>query len=282
MSVEVTLTASSPIKLDLEKMLGRNYFVAIRDSYDRAWPEIIAPEPSNNLVIFNSYCLGRGVDLNFVNPNTIDLIMHTPGSTVDLEIFKFLLKKLVKKLKLSEIVCDNEIFATEKISDIEKRAEENLKMGMDFLLSDAIIESPVEIIAYKGPISIDEEERLQFLGGQVEFDKYLSKKLSMPGVNELLVPIIAMTDLGTIWTITGLKAGRYMILPKKARPRNREMRVDYFVVFNDSGKAISYENFLQEVDTSKRFDAERFIVKLTKKELEDIFNKYPDALPKKP
>lgn len=280
MSVEVTIATPNPIMLDLEKMLGREYFVAVRDPYDRAWPEAIAPEPSNNLVIFNSECLGRGVDLSFLDPNTISLVMHTPGTTEDLEIFTFLLKKLVKKLKPTEIICDDEVFSTEKLKDIEKKAKENLKIGMEFLLSDAIKKGPVEIIAYEGPISIDEEERNQFLGGQVEFDEYLAKKISMPGTNELLAPVIAKTDIGSIWAVAGLKAGRYMILPKKPRPRNRDMKVDYFVVFDNSGKAISYEDFLKEVDTSKRFDAERFIVKLTKKELKSIFNKYPSGLPK--
>lgn len=278
MSVEVIITAPETIRLDFKKILGRNYFAAVRDPYDKAWPEEIAPGPSNELVIFNFRRLGRGVELNFLNWHKINLIMHTPGATVDLETFKLLLEKLVKAIEPSEVICDDEIFAVEKIDEIEKRAEENLKLGMDFLLSDVVKQAPVEIISYKGPISIDEEEQKQFLGGQAEFDKYLDKKTSMPGVNELIVPIIAETDMGFIWAVTGLKAGRYMILPKYARPRNKDMKVDYFVVFNNHGKAISYNDFLREVDASRRFDAERFIVKFTKTELQNIFDKYPDIL----
>lgn len=102
--------------------------------------------------------------------------------------------------------------------------------------------------------------------------------MTMPGINELLVPVIVKTDLKSFWMLSGLKAGRYMILPKYARPRNRNMKADYFIVIDDRGKAILCNDFLREVDTSRRFDAERFIIKLTKKELSDIFNKYQDPL----
>ena len=58
------------------------------------------------------------------------------------------------------------------------------------------------------------------------------------------------------------------------------MKVDHYSVFyaDSKRKVIDYRNFLKEVDMSKRYDAERSIVKLSRKQLQEIFNKYPDVM----
>ncbi len=137
----------------------------------------------------------------------------------------------------------------------------------------------VEIIAVQGPIAIDGEGRKQFADGQKEFDKYLDSMQRLQGTNELLMPLVAETDGGAIWCLF-LEAGRYIIVPRYARPRNKKMRINKYSVFYSGAerKAIDYRDFLKEVDMSRRYDAKRSIIKLSKAEMRRIFDKYPDVL----
>jgi hypothetical protein len=58
------------------------------------------------------------------------------------------------------------------------------------------------------------------------------------------------------------------------------MRINKYSVFYSGAerKAIDYRDFLKEVDMSRRYDAERSIIKLSKAEMKRIFDKYPDVL----
>ena len=275
MSISVEICSKSPIRIDLDEICGDKYYYGVRDMYDI----VRRGEVDNYLIFFDCMMFGRGVEFTFVNKNKVELRINAPAGTSDLELFMYLIKEIVKVANADEIICEGEVYSIDSLGRIREEVEANMKSGLDFLLRPT--EENVEIIAVEGPIAIDDEERSKFKDGQKEFDEYLDCKQSMPGTNELLVPMIANTDKGSIWCLF-LKAGRYVILPKYARPRNKNMKVDKYLVFysGEDKKAIDYRNFLKEVDISKRYDAERFIVKLSKVQLKDIFDKYPDELGK--
>lgn len=273
MSISVEIYSRSPIRIDLNEICGDRYYYGVRDMYDIVRRGAI----DNYLVFFDFMERGRGVEFIFVSENKVELRINAPASTSDLELFMCLIDKLTRIVDTNEVICEGEVYSIDSVVKIREEVEANMRSGLDLLLGST--EESVEIIAVEGPIAIDDEEKIQFKGGQEEFDEYLEHKQSLPGTHEILIPMIAETDKGSIWCLF-VKAGRYVILPKYARPRNRNMKVDRYLVFysGEKKKAIDYRNFLKEVDTSKRYDAERFITKISKVQLKEIFDKYPNEL----
>lgn len=273
MSTNVEVCAKKPIKIDLWKICRDKYYYGVRNIYDI----VQRGDVDNRLVFFDFTEMGRGVEFTFVNEKKVEIRINTPASTSDLELFMYLIQEIIKISKANEVICEDEAYSTDAIEEIRKIAKINMKSGLDLLLHPPT-DDIIEIIAVQGPIAIDDEERRQFVSGQKAFDKYLDKKQRLPGTNEILIPIIGNTDGGSFWFLS-LKAGRYIIIPRHARPRNKNMKVDHYSVFYaDSKKVIDYKNFLKEVDMSRRYDAERSIVKLSKKQLQEIFDKYPDSM----
>lgn len=97
---------------------------------------------------------GRGVEVTFMSKCKLEIRLNTPASTSDLELFMYLIKKMVKITKVKELICEEEVYSVDALEKIRKVAEANMKSGLDFI--SRMSKENVEIIAVQGPIAIDD------------------------------------------------------------------------------------------------------------------------------
>lgn len=280
MSVEVSIPVKTKSKINFEKIIenkGKPYGFGTRNGYDVL--EMLCLSP--NIVVFDFHKMGRGVEISF-DERSIGVRLTTPCSISDRNIFLYEVKTISKMTKTKEIICEDESYDISQLHRIDELVDANMESGLSFISSVTIKDrDPIEIVAAKLPIAIDTEEQAQFKNSQAAFDEYLDRKQTMNGVNMLQAPLVFITEeVGGIWMVN-VMAGRYIILPKEPKTRNPSVKANLFLVMFD-GKAINYTDFLREVDTSTRFDAARFVGKFTRKQLQNIFNKYPNPLEKQP
>lgn len=188
MSTSVIISTAKPIKIDLDDISGRKYYYGVRDIHDI----VRRGEVGNYMVFFDFMKFGRGVEVTFISECKLEIRLNTPASTSDLELFMYLIKKMVKATKVKELICEEEVYSVDALEKIREIAKANMQSGLDFI--SRMSKENVEIIAVQGPIAIDDEERKQFAGGQKEFDKYLDSKQRLQVTNELLMPIVAETN----------------------------------------------------------------------------------------
>lgn len=280
MSVEVSIPIKPKSDIKFVKIVengDKHYGFGTRNGYDIL--EMLCPSP--HIVVFDLQKMGRGVEVNF-DERSIGVRLTTPCSTSDRDIFLYEIKTISKMAKAKEIICEDESYDISQLHCIKELVDANMESGLEFVSSINFKEhDPIEIVAAKLPIVIDSEEQAQFKNNQAAFDKYLNHKQTMNGVNMFQAPLVLDTkEKGGIWMVN-VMAGRYIILPNEPKTRNPLVKANYFfVMFSD--KIINYADFLKEVDTSARFDAARFVGKFTRKQLQNIFNKYPNPLEKQP
>lgn len=277
MAVEVTIKSKGLFKKDfaLKDILDSGMRYGIMDEAFR----LDENKVGKYTVLFENAHLCRGFEVS-LSKGRVDLRLSLPSSRHEIEYFYRYIHNLCKKMKTEEFIREGE---TILVSDIQRFIDLDSETSLNAL---KMIASEIQVGKYENmylfgainPISIGKEELkmidfnleklADFMHDHQSLDVYYAKaNVYRNSENELFGVYTLTEDVPTV-------------LPYKGQlfTTNRDLKVDNWnlaLVFDEKmAGTISYDDFLGSVEKNRKYDAEHFIISLSKEKMKKILEQY--------
>ncbi|MBR1413592.1 MAG: DUF4299 family protein [Bacilli bacterium] len=260
-------------KIDVSKLIFDNMRYGIMDEKYR----LIENEVGEYTVVFNKDDICRGYEICIKN-NTVELIMGLPTSDNDILFFYDYIHKICNKLKAKYFYRDG-IKAT--FDDIDKYITNDINTSNETLIEiknkmDNKEEESFYLFGALNPISFD-KKNLKKIKNCHDLGVYTNKLQSMDIY--YASPQVYKKSDNTVFGIYVITEDVNSVFPLKPSVfMNEEQKVDYwyisFIVNNKIVGSINYQDFIKNISTKNKYDAEYFIIKLNKDKINELIREY--------
>ncbi len=272
MSVSVRIKQKSLFKKklnieDIIKLINLSYGVC--DENYRLIPDKIA----NHTLIYDKNKLARGIDISLDKTDVV-LLLSLPTSSSEIRTFYEVINKICSELKVKTYIREEEQVSLKDKKKFIKYDEEGSIKGLEDLKENIMSDKykRFEIFGIYNPISIGIKEINEIGTSLDSLEEYLNKIQSLDvyyaapivyKINDNLVGIYAISE--NIPSVVPLKP--YIVL-------NQIEGISEWYVMLKEGKTVKYDDFINNIDTSRYYDDNHVIVTLSEKEIDNLLNKY--------
>ena len=271
MSVQVRIKQKSLFK----KKLGMDEIIRLTNLSYGVCDEnyrLIRNEIANHTLIYDEKRLARGIDLS-LDGNDILLLLSLPTSLSEIRTFYDVIDLICHELKTKNYIREEENVS---IDDKERFIEYDQKASLAGLedLQEKIEHDyrRFEIFGVYHPVSIGKQE-MDEIGCDLEkLEKYLDRIQSIdvyyaaPGVYKINNKLIGIYAIGAdIPSVVPTEP--YIVL-------NQIQGIEEWYVMLKEGKTIRYDDFINNLQQKKYFDANHVIALLTEHEIDGLLDKY--------
>ncbi len=249
-------------KLNIEDIIdlsGLSY--GVRDENFRLMPN----KTAEHTLLYDKNRLARGIDLSQDGTDTV-LMLNLPTAASEIKKFYEVTEKICNKLKTKTYIREGERVSLSdnyKFIECDKRGS---TAGLQSIKSD-ITENKYkkfEIFGICNPISIGIKEITQIGDSTDNLEKYLHE------IQEADVYYAAPRVYRTEDRLIGI----YAISLMPIRIKGIE---DWYVMLSD-GITVKYEDFINNINSKKYYDADHVIISLNGDDINDLADKYSIGL----
>lgn len=272
MSVNVRIKQKSFLrkKVDLQeilKIIHLSYGVC-DENY-----RLIKNQTAQHTLIYDETKLARGIDLS-IECSDILLTLSLPTSKEEIRCFYDTIEKVCKHLKLKSYFREGEKVSIKNYERFIEADERGSISGLEDLQTriDQKEYSHFEIFGVYHPISIGRKE-IDEIGNSLDrFSDFLNRiqqedvYYAAPKVYKIKDHLIGIYAIGAnISSVVPTKP--YIVL-------NQIQGIEDWYVMLKEGKAVKYEDFINNISESKYYDSNHLVVTLTEKEIDVLIQNY--------
>lgn len=272
MSVTVRIKQKSLFKKklnreDIIKLLNLSYGIC-DENY-----RLICGEIADHTLIYDENKLARGIDFSMEGTDVV-LYLSLPTSFSEIKLFYNAIEIICKELGINKYIRDD---ANVSLQDNDKFIIYDEKASIDALedMEEKLKKDKYErfeLFGVYNPISIGMKEIKQIDSNLDNLETYLNKIQSMdvyyaaPRVYKVKDKLVGIYVIGTnIPSVVPIKP--YIIL-------NQIEGIEEWYVMLKQESTIQYDDFINNVDTSKYYDFNHVIVTLSDNQVDELLNKY--------
>ena len=270
MAVEVKIKQKGLFKkkIEIEDMLSNNLLFGVMDENFRMVPN----EKGKYTIIYDPNNLARGLEVSF-EKNIIDLRLPLPTAKSDIEMFYNVIKRICNKLKIDSFERYDEVLTLDTIDQLIRDDVDASTRALDDICYDKQYET-ITIFGALNPIAIGSKEKDTIKGSVDNFGKFLKEKQEIDAYYAAPKLYKSDTDIIGIYVITE-KVDSIVPLKPKVIMNNENQNIKFYTIIGDgTNDVVKYEDFISSVDQSNYYDDEHIIINLSKKEIENILEKY--------
>lgn len=237
-------------------------------------------ETAEYTVLFTDPNIGRGVEVAFPGGCNIELHLNSPCSISDVNLTIKLLRRALKLCKAVRFKFDGVIYPTSKLDKLRQMLLDEKQGALEMFqaLAEHDKNFSPKIAGALNPIVIDKNNLNKFDNNLEKFSKFLDdiqqRDVHYPrefviqkqsGIRPIYGGYVVSPDIATA-------------LPLKPSMPHKKVSVavdQWIVAFSNASpngmpRMVNYADFIASVDTSDRYDAERFVVKLSSLQIRKI------------
>ena len=270
MAVEVKIKQKGLFKkkIEVEDMLSDDLAFGVMDEHFRMIPN----EKGKYTIIYNPNNLARGLEVSF-EKNIIELRLPLPTAKSDIEMFYEIVKRVCNKLKVDTFERYDEVLTLDTIDQLIRNDIDASTRALDDICYDKQYET-ITIFSALNPISIGSKEKDIIKGNVDNFGKFLKEKQEIDAYYAAPKLYNSENDIIGIYVITENVDSIVPLKPKVIMNKETEKIKFYVIIGENPNDIVEYDNFINEVDKSNYYDDEHIIVRLSKKEIQSILEKY--------
>ena len=265
-------------KLDIENIIFENMSYGTMDESYR----LVEKEIGKYTIAYRKNNIGRGFEVQ-LQKGMINLRMNFPTSNDEIRFFYSYVKRICELLHTTIFEREEEFVS---VNDVNYFIELDIKTSKDAL--EKIKEdietdrmNPIYLFGALNPITIGEKE-ISIVGNDTEklvklfhelqsIDAYYAAVKVYQKQDESLFGIYVLTE--NVLSIFPFKPGLFM---------NNKLKIDKFYVSfvfdNELKGCMLYEDFMANVDITKSYDTEHFLISLNKRVMKELLEKYKKKL----
>lgn len=274
MAVDVEIKQKTFFKLNMNKIIslsGLSYGIL-----DEAF-RIIENQIGENTILYDSKNVERGFELSMKGTDIL-LRLAVPTGSKDIQLFYNFINQICKKVNATSFIRNGEEIALEDISKFIKIDEEGSINAIQHIINDMKANDfeVYYIFGVRNPIAMNSDD-VKNIGTSIEkFDEFL--------LSHQMKDVYYAAP--KIYNINNKIVGMYAIGPdipsvipfKPSIIANNDINVEKWFIFIEKNIGIEYSNFINNVDTSNKYDFNHTIVNVSKSKIQELVSKFGETI----
>lgn len=228
-------------------------------------------------IVYSKEQLERGIEI-FIEKGKVNLRMPLPTGENEIIFFYDYIKKICKLFHTKTFEREGVLSTFDQIDEYikqDKEATTRALMNMEEDLKTGNYYS-ISVYAVYNPIALSLEDLIMIKQSPKKLGQFLQEKQSIDAYYGGFK--IYQKPNGEAFAIYTLTEKVLSIFPFKNNIFVGDRKVENiylsFIYENEMKGIISYENFLDHVDTTDLYDIDHFLIELNKEQMEDLLNQY--------
>ena len=230
-------------------------------------------------VIFEAKRICRGFEISFSKGQT-RLSLPLPSSKHEIEYFYNFVQKICRKMKTDEFIREEELVRLEDIQKFISLDVDASLRALEIMTTDVMEDKydSMYIFGATNPIAIGKDEVKLFDNNLDKLADYLHEIQSLDVY--YAKPNVYKNGQGDLFAVYVLTENVPSVIPYKPNlfMANKDMKVDDWnvaLIYDEKmAGTISYDDFLSSITKREKYDAEHFIVSLSKDEMKKLLAEY--------
>lgn len=274
MAVDVEIKQKNFLKLNINKIIhlsGLSYGI-----FDEAY-RIIDNQIGENTILYDSNNIERGFEVSMKGSDIL-LRLTLPTGRKDIQLFYNFIDMICKKVKATSFYRNGEEVAVEDISNLVNIEEEASMHAVEYVINN-IIKNNYEnyyIFGVRNPIAMNIDD-MKNIGKNIEkLDEFLLSHqmqdvyYAAPKIYEVRNKMVGIYAVGPdIPSVLPFKPGIIS---------NDNFKVEKWYIFIEGNIGIEYSNFINNVDTTNKYDCNHAIVNVSQSEMQELVSKFGETI----